>query len=127
MTKTNAPTYTRRPVILMRDGTSEHLDRIEPPLEFLRYPCIAEDYERPGLLATAYITKTVEVSEAQFDRLLEDADRSAHDYLDGEGGHFGQGPLADSLLCVELKTPSGQTLLVNPEQGGAFWYVAELG
>lgn len=122
--KTNA--FTRRPAILLRDGKSLHIDKIEPPMEFLRMPCGAEYYDRPGLIATAYIVKTVEVSSEEFDTLMSEMDRSVFACLQGEGGHFGSGPIADSMLCVELTTPGGGSILINPEQGGPYFYVTEL-
>lgn len=122
--KTKKRSYTRHPAILKLNGQTLHVDKIAP-MAFGRMPCSADEYEHAGMPAIAYVTKTVEISEEEFNALLAEGDRSAYPFLEGEGGHFGSGPVADSLLCVEVKSPVG-TLLVDPEQGGPYWFVADL-
>jgi len=121
---TKKTTYTRHPAILTLNGKVLHVDKIAP-ITFSRMPCSADEYEHAGMPATAYVTKTVEISAEEFDELLARGDRFAYPFLEGEGGHFGSGPVADSLLCVEVKSPNG-TLLVDPEQGGPYWFIADL-
>lgn len=121
---TKKTTYTRHPAILTLNGQSQHVDRIEH-MSFIRRPCSRDDYLRPGMDVTAFITKTVDISEEDFDKLLYEDDRSPLLAYEGEGGHLAEGPIAAGLLCIEMKSPVG-TLLVDPEQGGPYWYIAEL-
>ncbi|AKJ30668.1 hypothetical protein [Caldimonas brevitalea] len=125
MTTTNKTRYTRRPAILFYNGRSLHVEQITPALEFTRKPACDEDFDKPGLLATAYITKTVHVADTVWEELVGDRDKRFN-FLRGEGGHLGTGHTADAFLCVELVTPTYGRLLINPEGGDTPLYVASI-